>query len=43
MGCERVFDNLTFKRMDVLRQKVQSLIDYVLNYCFWIHPILSKF
>ena len=43
MGFEQVFFNLTFKQMDDLKEKVQSLIDYVLNYCFWIHAILSKF
>ena len=36
MGFERVFDNLTFKRMDALRKQIQSL-DYVWNHCFWTH------
>ena len=34
MGFEQVLDNLTFMHMDALSQKIQSLIDYVLNYCF---------
>ena len=29
MGFGRVLDNLLFKRMDALREKIQSLIDYV--------------
>ena len=32
MGFEQVIDNITFKRMDVLRKKIQSLLDYVLKY-----------
>ena len=35
MGFEQVFDNLTFKFMDPLRKHIQSLVDYVLNRCFW--------
>ena len=34
MGCEQVFNNLTFKRMDALRKQIQFLIDYVFNYSF---------
>ena len=28
---EKVFDNLTFKRMDALREMIQSFVDYVPN------------
>ena len=31
MEFEQVFDNLTFKHMDALWKKIQSLINYVLN------------
>ena len=43
MGTEQVFDNLTFKNMTALRKKIQCVVDHFLNYCFWIHAILSKF
>ena len=36
MGFGKVFDNLTFKRMDALREKIQSLVDYVLNLYLFI-------
>ena len=39
----QVFDNLTFKHMDALKERIQPLVDYVLNYCFWIQAILSKY
>ena len=34
MGFKQVFDNLTVKHMDALRNQIQPLIDYVLNHCF---------
>ena len=34
MVFEKVIVNLTSKRMDALRKKIESLVDYVLNYCF---------
>ena len=34
MGFEQVFDNLIFKRNDCFEEKVQSFVDYSLNYCF---------
>ena len=37
MGSEQVFDNLTFMHMDVLTKQTQSLVDYVLNHCFWTY------
>ena len=43
MGFEQVFDNLTFKHMDSLRKKIQSLVDYVLSHCFWTYAVLGKF
>ena len=43
MGFEQVFDNLTFKHMDALVKQIQSLVDYVLNHCFWSYAMLSKF
>ena len=43
MGLERVFDKLTFKHMDALREQIQSLVDYVLNHCFWTYAMLSNF
>ena len=44
MGFEKVFDNLTFKRMDALRETMLSLVHYVLKYYFRIHDaILSRF
>ena len=36
MEFEQVFDNLTFEHVDPLRKQMQSLLDYVLNHCFWI-------
>ena len=29
--------------MDALRKQIQSLVDYVLNHCFWTYAMLSKF
>ena len=43
MGFEQVFDDLTFKGMDALSKQIQSLIDYVWSYCFWIHAMVAKF
>ena len=43
MGFEQVFDNLTFKHMDALRKRIQSIVDDVLNHCFWTHAVLSTF
>ena len=34
MGFEHVFDNLIFERMTASRKKIQSVVDYFLNYCF---------
>ena len=42
MGIEQVFDNLTYRHMDALRKQIQSLVNYVLNHCFWTHAMLSK-
>ena len=35
IGLEQVLDNLTFEYVDPLRKQYQSLVDYVLNHCFW--------
>ena len=43
VGFEQVFNNLTFKHMDALRKQIQSLADYILNHCFWIYAMLTKF
>ena len=43
MGFEKVFDDQTFKHMDALRKRIQSLVDYVLNHYFWTYGMLSKF
>ena len=43
MGFGQVFDNLTFKHMTPLRNKIHSVADHILNYCFWLRAILSKF
>ena len=43
MGFERVLDNLSVKHMDTSRRKIQSLVDYVANHCFWTYAKLSKF
>ena len=43
MRFEQVFDNLTFKRIDALRKQIQSLVDYVLHYCFHIYEMLNKY
>ena len=43
MGFEQVFDDLTFKYVRALRKQTQSLVDYVLNLCFWTYVVLSKF
>ena len=42
MGFKQVFDNVTFKHMDALRKQIQSLIDYVLNHCFWTYPTVNQ-
>ena len=34
---------LTFKSMNALRKMIQSLVDYVLNNCFWILAVFNKF
>ena len=34
MEFGQVFDNLTFKHMTALGEKIQSVIDYFLNYFF---------
>ena len=41
-GFEHVFHYLTLKRMSALRKNIQSVIDCVLNYCFWVLAVLSK-
>ena len=43
MVFKQVFDNLTVKHMDALRQQIQSLADFVLNHCFWTYGILRNF
>ena len=43
MGFEQVFDHLTFKHMDALREQIRSFVDHVLNCCFWTYAMLSKF
>ena len=43
MRFEQVPHNQPFKRMDALKNKVQSHINCVLNYFFWIHAMLRKF
>ena len=42
MRFEQVFGNLTFKHMDALGKQIQSLVDYVLNHCFWTYAMLGK-
>ena len=37
MGFEQVFDNPTFNHMDALRKQIQSLVDYALSHCFFLH------
>ena len=34
MGFEQFFDYLPFKHMTALKKKIQSFIDYFLNYWF---------
>ena len=43
MGFKQVFDNVNVKHMDALRKQIQSLVDYVLNHCFWTYAMLRKF
>ena len=43
MGFEQVFDNLTIKHMDALRKMIQSLVDKVLNRCFWTYAMYAIF
>ena len=43
MEFDQVFDDLTFKHMNALKKQIQSLVDYVLNHCFWTYVMLSKF
>ena len=42
MGLGQAFNNLSFKHMTAVREKIQSVADYFSNYCFWQHAILSK-
>ena len=37
MGFKQVFDNLTFKHMDVLRKQILFLVYDVLNYYLWTY------
>ena len=37
MGFGQVFD------MTALRETIQSVADYFLNHCFWLHAIFSNF
>ena len=32
MGFEQVFEKLTFKHMNALREQIQSLVDYVFGH-----------
>ena len=43
MGFEQVFDNLTSNHMEALRKQIQSLVDYVLNFCFWTYAMIKNF
>ena len=43
MGCKQVFDNLTVKHMDALRKQIQTLVDFVLDHCFWTYAMLGNF
>ena len=43
VGFKQLFDNLTVKHMDALRTQIQSLADFVLNYCFWAYAMLRNF
>ena len=43
MGFKQVFDNLTVKHKDALRKQIQSLADFVLNYCFWTYAMFRNF
>ena len=40
---EQAFDNLAFKDMTALREKIQSVVDYFSHYSFWVHAVLRKF
>ena len=42
MRFKQVFHNLTVKHMDALRKQIQSLADFVLNYCFWTYAMLRN-
>ena len=42
MEFEQVFDNITFKRMAALRNKVESVVHCVSNYCFCVHAVLKQ-
>ena len=41
-GIQTGFDNLTVEHMDALRKQIQSLVDYVLNQCFWTYRMLKS-
>ena len=43
MESEQVFDKLTCKHMYALGGRIRSLVDYVLNHCFWTYAMLGKF
>ena len=41
MGFEQVFNNPTVNHMDALRKQIQSLVEYLLNHCFWASAMLK--
>ena len=41
-GIRTGFRQPNFQAYGCFEEKIQPLIDYVLNYCFWIHAIVSK-
>ena len=43
MGFKQVFDSLSVKHMDALREQIQSLADFLLNHCFWTSAMLRNF
>ena len=43
MGFKQVFDYLTVRHMNALRKQIQSLVDFVVNHCFWAYAVFGNF
>ena len=41
-GFDKIFDNLILQRMNAMRKMIQSLVNYVIKYCFGTHVAIGK-